>query len=280
MTNSEASDDLPDKPTSESEQPDKATPDKEQPGKPPSDRNLKSCLRARLQLIGAALASIAEVGAIAGGLVGYWNLWKTIRTDVFPDKQQTQKEAAARPDIAPRLSLVVLPFVNLNNDPEQDYFADGITTDLTTDLAQMPARLSSDAERPLHTRTSRATLGRSATTLASAGQSKARCGAMEIRSVQRFAHGSSERPRRLVGSFRWRSYQCRRVAGPDHGAAARSLNIELIQAESRRTDRSRNPDAMDFSMRGWAKFYERSRRRKLRRQRSYRQCVTARSGQR
>ena len=41
-------------------------------------------------------------------------------------------------DIAPRLSLVVLPFANLNNDPEQDYFADGITTDLTTDLAQMP----------------------------------------------------------------------------------------------------------------------------------------------
>jgi hypothetical protein len=31
-----------------------------------------------------------------------------------------------------------LPFVNLNNDPEQDYFADAITTDLTTDLARMP----------------------------------------------------------------------------------------------------------------------------------------------
>ena len=40
---------------------------------------------------------------------------------------------------------------------------------------------------------------------------------------------------------------------------ARSLNIELIQAESRRSeaDQSRNPDAMDFSMRGWAKLYER-----------------------
>ena len=138
MTNSEASDDLPDKPTSDSEQPDKATPNKEQPGKPPSDRNLKSCLRARLQLIGGALASIAAVGAIAGGLVGYWNVWKTFRTDVFPEKQRTQREAAARPDIAPRLSLVVLPFGNLNSDPEQEYFADSITTDLTTDLAQMP----------------------------------------------------------------------------------------------------------------------------------------------
>jgi len=39
---------------------------------------------------------------------------------------------------------------------------------------------------------------------------------------------------------------------------ARSLNIELIQAESRRSemDRSRNPDAVDFTMRGWAKFYD------------------------
>jgi tetratricopeptide (TPR) repeat protein len=39
---------------------------------------------------------------------------------------------------------------------------------------------------------------------------------------------------------------------------ARSLNVELIQAESRRgqMDKSTNPDAVDFSMRGWAKLYE------------------------
>jgi hypothetical protein len=34
-------------------------------------------------LIGGALASIAAVGAIAGGLVGYWNVWKTIATRIF-----------------------------------------------------------------------------------------------------------------------------------------------------------------------------------------------------
>jgi len=39
------------------------------------------------------------------------------------------------PSTAPRLSIVVLPFANLSNDPEQEYFADGITDDLTTDLS-------------------------------------------------------------------------------------------------------------------------------------------------
>ena len=38
---------------------------------------------------------------------------------------------------APRLSIVVLPFANLGNDPEQQYFADGITEDLTTDLSRI-----------------------------------------------------------------------------------------------------------------------------------------------
>ena len=37
----------------------------------------------------------------------------------------------------PRLSIVVLPFANLNHDPEQQYFADAITEDLTTDLSRI-----------------------------------------------------------------------------------------------------------------------------------------------
>jgi TolB-like protein/class 3 adenylate cyclase/Flp pilus assembly protein TadD len=37
----------------------------------------------------------------------------------------------------PRLSIVVLPFANIGGDPEQDYFVDGVTESLTTDLSQM-----------------------------------------------------------------------------------------------------------------------------------------------
>jgi TolB-like protein/Flp pilus assembly protein TadD len=43
--------------------------------------------------------------------------------------------------VVPRLSIVVLPFANLSNDPEQQYFADGITEDLTTDLSRIPGML-------------------------------------------------------------------------------------------------------------------------------------------
>src|ERR1700757_3401816 len=43
----------------------------------------------------------------------------------------------SQPLVAPRLSILVLPFTNLSNDPDQQYFADGITEDLTTDLSRI-----------------------------------------------------------------------------------------------------------------------------------------------
>jgi adenylate cyclase len=57
----------------------------------------------------------------------------------------TQAEAVARSDVAalpqsggrPRLSIVVLPLTNLSDDPEQQYFADAITEDLTSDLSRI-----------------------------------------------------------------------------------------------------------------------------------------------
>ena len=37
----------------------------------------------------------------------------------------------------PRMSIVVPPFTNLSDDPEQQYFADGLVDDLTTDLSRI-----------------------------------------------------------------------------------------------------------------------------------------------
>src|SRR5262249_53143747 len=42
------------------------------------------------------------------------------------------------PTALPRMSIVVLPFTNLSNEPEQQYFADGITEDLPTDRSRIP----------------------------------------------------------------------------------------------------------------------------------------------
>jgi TolB-like protein/class 3 adenylate cyclase len=37
----------------------------------------------------------------------------------------------------PRLSMVVLPFANIGGEPEQEYFVDGVTESLTTDLSRI-----------------------------------------------------------------------------------------------------------------------------------------------
>jgi adenylate cyclase len=257
--NSEVSNELTDKPASDNDPPDKPASDNEPSDKPASNLNFKSRLRLRLHFIGGALASIAAIGAIAGGLVGYWNVWKLLRTDVLPEKQKTQREATARPDIIPRLSLVVLPFANLNNDPEQDYFADSITTDLTTDLAQMPGvfvigrgTAFTYKNKQIDFRTLGKDLG-----IRWAVQGAVRRSGDQIRvnvSLTDIASG------RDIWSDRFDGDRTNVAALQDQITArlARSLNIELIQAESRRseTNGSGNADAVDFSMHGWAKFYE------------------------
>jgi adenylate cyclase len=256
MTNSEVSNELPDKPTSDNELPEKAPSDR---NLATSNRNLKSRLRTRLQLVVGALASIAAVGAIASGLVGYWNVWKTLRTDVFQEGQKTQREAAARPDIAPRLSLVVLPFANLNNDPEQDYFADSITTDLTTDLAQMPGAFVIGREtaftyknKPIDLKPLGKDLG-----IRWAVHGAVRRNGDQVRVNVSLTDLQTARD---VWSDRFDGDRTNLPVLQDQITArlARSLNIELNQAESHRSeaDRSRDPDAMDFSMRGWEKFFE------------------------
>jgi adenylate cyclase len=44
-----------------------------------------------------------------------------------------------RPHAGHQASIVVLPFSNMSGDPEQDYFSDGITEDIITDLSKISA---------------------------------------------------------------------------------------------------------------------------------------------
>jgi class 3 adenylate cyclase/TolB-like protein len=63
--------------------------------------------------------------------------WRPEDTAGLPATSGSSTVLSSPPFAAPRLSIVVLPFANLSDDREQQYFADGITEDLTTDLSRL-----------------------------------------------------------------------------------------------------------------------------------------------
>ena len=80
--------------------------------------------RRMLRKTAGVLAGFAAVGTVLAGLTGYWTTYRTVTKEIL---------APVKPEpIAPRLSLVVLPFSNLTGDPAQDYLGDVITEELTT----------------------------------------------------------------------------------------------------------------------------------------------------
>ena len=75
--------------------------------------------------------------------------------------------------------MVVLPFANLSGDPGQDYFADGITENLTTDLSRIKKSFVIAPMTALTYRGKKLTPRRSARSSVFAMSSRARCSAIK-----------------------------------------------------------------------------------------------------
>jgi len=157
--------------------------------------------------------------------------------------------------ITPRLSIVVLPFVNLGGNSEQDYFVDGVTESLTTDLSRIPgafviARNTAFTfkSKPVDIRVIGRELGVRYVMEGSVqgGGDRIRVNAQLI-DTETGAHLWAERfdkPRADI--FNMQDEITTRLA--------RTVGIELTAAEGRRAERERpnNMDAVDLAMRGWA----------------------------
>jgi len=169
-------------------------------------------------------------------------------------------EMAAEPGIAaipggarqpPRLSIVVLPFTNLSSDPDQEYFADGITDDLTTDLSRISgsfviARSSAFTYegKAVEARQVGRELGvryvLEGSVRRSGGQIRVNA---QLIDAETDAHLWAERFDRDIGDlFVLQDEITSRIAN--------AIGVELIAAEAARA--TEHPDALDYILRGRA----------------------------
>jgi adenylate cyclase len=156
---------------------------------------------------------------------------------------------------AAHLSLVVLPFTNLSNDPGQDYFADGVTENLTTELSRLHnsfviARNTAftfkgknvDAKEIGKELGVRYVLEGSVQRDANRLRVNA-----QLVDAESGAHLWADRfDEDVVDVFKLQDEVVARLA--------RTLQVELVNSEAQRSlhDRPQNPDALDLTMRGSA----------------------------
>jgi len=162
---------------------------------------------------------------------------------------------SSNPTLPDRPSIVVLPFANISGDPEQDYFVDGVTESLTTDLSRIDGAFVV-ARNTAFTFKGKAVdvkrLGRELNVRYVLEGSVQRCGNrlrvnVQLVDAETGNHLWAERFDKPVADlFDMQDEIVSRLAN--------SLDAELIDAEASRAERSLHPDAMDFVFQGRAWF--------------------------
>ena len=217
---------------------------------------------AALSRVAAPTQSASVLGTIVArfaALIGFGTAgWRARPTEpLITTRAQPPATATSRLS-SPRLSIVVMPFSNLSNDPEQEYFADGITEDLTTDLSRISgsfviARNTAFAYKgkPVDVKQ----IGRELGVRYVLEGSVRRTGDWVRVNVQLIDAEN--------GAHLWANrFDTDRANLPEAqneitGRLARTLNLELVAAADRRIEQERavDPDARDIVMRGWTLYY-------------------------
>jgi TolB-like protein/Tfp pilus assembly protein PilF len=222
--------------------------------KPPAEamppKGAKRSILAPLAAAGALLLLIVAAGA--------WYLFGANRTTTLISNKPAH------------LSIVVLPFANLSGDPSQDYFADGITENLTTDLSRIRNSF---------------VIGRN-TAFTFKGKNVDSKEISKELGVRYVLEGSVQRDQNRVrvnaqlidgetGAHLWADRFEESVTDlfklQDEVVArlANSLGYELAKAEAQKSLHSTDPDAIDLMMRGWSALWQRPTKESIASARDY-----------
>ena len=157
--------------------------------------------------------------------------------------------------MSPRASIMVLPFGNASNDQEQDYFADAVTADLTTDLSRLSDTLVISAATAF-------TYKGKAVDPRQIGQEFGVRYLLQgsIRKTERKVQTNAQLVDARSAAQLWAdrfSYDFTDLAELQDavtGRIASSLHIQLVKAENRRSlaERAADPDAIDLRLRAMA----------------------------
>ena len=153
----------------------------------------------------------------------------------------------------PRLSVVVLPFANIGGAPEQEYFVDGVTESLTTDLSRMAGMLVIGYNTAFTYKGKRVDLKEVGHELGvryvlegsvQRSGNRMRVNAQLIDAASG-GHIWAERfDKPLADLFDMQDEIVARLAS--------QLGTQLITAEARRAERAPNPDSLDLYFQGMA----------------------------